>query len=265
MSKGLAKIIDVITTLLGPNGCPWDKQQTPQTLCDYLIEECFELVEAIQANEIEDVKEELGDVFFLLLLIIHLYQDKINLDEVLIQTAAKMIGRHPHVFGDKKTEDINEILANWEKIKKQELQKKSKPRSIFDSIPKNLPPLLKAYRINSKAARSNFTWPDNASQEQKLEEEWKEWLEAKAQNDPKQMEEEFGDYLFCLTEYARRHGIKPNTALHQANQKFLARFKIMEELAQNKNLDLDNLNLNQLNQLWEEAKQIAKSNQKKGD
>lgn len=253
-TAGLHKIKEVISTLLGPNGCPWDKEQTPQSLCDYLIEECFELVEAIQENKIEDVKEELGDVFFLLLFIIQLYQDKLSLDEVLNLSAAKMIGRHPHVFGNKKIKDINELLSMWEKIKKQELDKKKQSRSIFDSIPKNLPPLLKAYRINSKAARIGFTWPDNKSQEQKLEEEWKEWLNAKNEQALSKMEEEFGDYLFTLTEYARRHNIKPNTALHRANQKFLLRYKKMEELAKQHNLNLDSLSTEELNQLWEKAK-----------
>ncbi|MDQ7032280.1 MAG: nucleoside triphosphate pyrophosphohydrolase [Desulfonauticus sp.] len=256
MYSGIKELQKIINILLGPNGCPWDREQTPQSLCDYLIEEVFELVDAIHREHLEDIKEELGDVFFLLFFVLKLYEDKFTLDEVLAGVTAKMVGRHPHVFGQTKIDNLEELLKMWEKIKKQEQQAKAHRKSVFDSIPPHLPPLLRAYRINSKAARSGFTWPDNKSQEEKLQEEWQEWLKAKERQDKARMEEEFGDYLFCLTEYARRHQIKPNTALHRANQKFLQRFQKMEELARAKNLNLEELSLKELNILWEQAKRL---------
>ncbi|KUJ94985.1 MAG: MazG family protein [Desulfonauticus sp. 38_4375] len=260
MSKNSSnKLQEVIATLLGPNGCPWDKKQTPQSLCDYLIEECFELVEAITSKDIENIKEELGDVFFLLFFLVHLFQDQFTLEEVFDYTAAKMIGRHPHVFGNKSIQNIDELLSMWEKIKKEEQRKKQKKSSSLDSIPSALPPLLRAYRINSKAARLGFTWPNEEELEKKLQEEWAEWLEAKKTGKLEKMEEELGDYLFCLTEYARRNQIKPNTALNLANKKFLTRFKLMEELAEKRNLSLENLSLQQLEALWQEAKELQQA------
>ena len=253
-SNALQEVLEVIDTLLGPNGCPWDKKQTPDSLCDYLIEETFELIAAIRQQDTEEILEEMGDVFFLLLFIAHLYQDKFSLEQVFKFNAAKMIKRHPHVFGGKTFKNMEELLATWEKIKKEEKQEQKKPKSIFDSIPPTLPPLLKAYRINSKAARIGFTWPDHTSQEAKLQEEWQEWLNARASKEQNKMEEEFGDYLFCLTEYARRHEIKPNTALDKANNKFLQRFKAMEELAAKKNIDLSKASPEEMDRLWEEVK-----------
>lgn len=252
--NSLKKLQEVISTLLGPNGCPWDKQQTPESLCDYLIEECFELVDAITKQDLEAIKEELGDVLFLLLFITQLFKKDFSIQDVMDLTRAKMIGRHPHVFGDKSIENLEELLSMWEKIKKQENLKKAKESSTFASIPPTLPPLLRAYRINSKAARLGFTWPSDQALEAKLKEEWLEWIEAKESGNKEKKEEEFGDYLFCLTEYARRNGIKPNTALNIANQKFLKRFQKIEELAKEKNLNLDNLSLEKLDELWEQAK-----------
>jgi ATP diphosphatase len=255
--KALQEILEVIDTLLGPNGCPWDKKQTPDSLCDYLIEETFELVTAIRNKDLDEIQEELGDVFFLLFFIARLYQDKFSLEQTFKLNAAKMIKRHPHVFGDKKIEDIEELLVTWEKIKKEEKEQKDKQESVFASIPPTLPPLLRAYRINSKAARIGFTWPKDVDQEHKLLEEWQEWLKAKASKDQDKMEEEFGDYLFSLTEYARRNSIKPNSALDKANNKFLHRFQAMEELATQKGIDLSQASIEEMDRLWEEVKKIC--------
>lgn len=251
---GLRQVID---TLLGPDGCSWDKKQTPKSLCDYLIEECFELVDAIRSENTEEVTEELGDVFFLLLFIARLYEKShgVTLSRILDENAAKMVRRHPHVFDSVTFADQEELLANWEKIKLEEKKDTgATPRGTFDSLPPSLPPLLRAYRINSKAARVGFTWPDDASLEKKLAEEWNEWLEARADNSRTGMEEEFGDYLFTLTEYGRRHGIKSNTALHDANRKFLHRFEQMEELARARGLAFRELSMEEKDRLWEECK-----------
>ena len=215
-AESLHDLMQIIDTLLGPDGCTWDKEQTPKSLCDYLVEECFELVDAIRSDKPDDVAEELGDVFFLLLFISKLYKDShgIPLSRVLDENGAKMVRRHPHVFDSVTFESKEEQLANWEKIKRTEKSEPdSAPKGTFDSLPGSLPPLLRAYRINSKAARIGFTWPDDAAQLEKLDEEWREWLEARAAGDREAMEEEFGDYLFSLTEYGRRHGIKANAAL----------------------------------------------------
>lgn len=251
MSKSQENLLQVIDKLIGPEGCPWDRTQTPQTLCDYLTEETFELIAAIREEDDNEVLEEMGDVFFLLFFISRLYMQSFSLENAWDKAAAKMIGRHPHVFGKTEIKDQEELFANWERIKKQEKDKTQSGTGTFDSLPSALPPLLKAYRINSKAARNNFTWKDISGVEEKLKEEWTEWKEALDSGDPKRMEEEFGDYLFTLAEYARRHKIKPNTALDKTNHKFLRRFREMEKVARDKGESLSGLSMEEKEELWQ--------------
>ncbi|MFW6323545.1 MAG: nucleoside triphosphate pyrophosphohydrolase [Desulfovibrionales bacterium] len=249
-------ILQVIEKLLGPNGCPWDKKQTPATLCDYIIEEAYELVEAIRQGDETDVSEEIGDVLFLLFFVATLYEGKglFSLQDAIDSTAAKMIRRHPHVFGDLELENQEELLANWERIKQEEKKSQGEKKGVFSSLPASLPPLLKAYRINSKSARIGFTWENTEQVEQQIHEEWRELKEALSQDEPEKIEEEIGDLLFTFVEYARRQGIKSNTALDRTNRKFLHRFHTMEQLAQSRGLKLTELPLEEKNQLWDEAK-----------
>ncbi len=249
------RIVEVIDTLTGPEGCPWDKEQTPRSMCDYLVEECFELVEAIRQDDTAEIAEELGDVLFLLLFIGRC-MDRENpefLQSAMAANVTKMIRRHPHVYGEKAA-DVSEVISNWEKIKKQEKAEKDKDPGVFASLPASLPPLLRAYRINSKAARAGFTWPADVDQEAKLDEEWKELQEALSGSDAEAREEEFGDYLFALVEYGRRRGIKANSALAVANAKFLRRFEAVEALARERGLELDRLSLTEMDKLWDEVK-----------
>lgn len=249
------QIIEVIDTLTGPGGCPWDQEQTPQSMCDYLVEECFELVDAIRQNDPAEVAEELGDVLFLLLFIGKAMDREIPgfLHGALAGNVSKMIRRHPHVYGEKAA-SVAEVVTNWEKIKKEEKAEKNRNPGVFASLPGSLPPLLKAYRLNSKAARIGFTWAKDSEQEAKLAEEWAELQAALAAGDTNKTEEEFGDYLFSLVEYGRRRGIKANAALSVANAKFLRRFQAMEGLARERGLDLDQLSLTAMDALWDEIK-----------
>ncbi|MEA4858409.1 MAG: nucleoside triphosphate pyrophosphohydrolase [Solidesulfovibrio sp.] len=252
-AEALAALQGVLDALLGQDGCPWDKAQTPQTLCDYIIEESFELVDAIRSQDIPGTAEELGDVLFLLLFVATLSrkQGAFNLSEALETAAAKMVRRHPHVFSDLEIGSREELLRNWERIKRAEKEQDS---GLFASLPKGLPPLLKAYRIHSKAARSGFTWETDAAMRESLLSERAEFEAAVASGDTAAMAEEFGDYLFTLTEYGRRLGLKANTCLDAANNKFLARYKAMERLARQRGLALDSLDMAAKNALWEEVK-----------
>lgn len=252
-SKSLEKLRGVISALLGPDGCPWDKEQTPLSLCDYVVEEAFEMVEAIRANDPKEAMEELGDVMFLLLFIADLYEKNgsFTLDDAINSSSAKMIRRHPHVFAETKVENQAELLRNWEKIKRSE---KDASNKIFDSLPKGLPPLLKSYRINSKAARAGFTFESDEQCTEQLESEWKEWTEALNSGDIAKSEEEFGDYMFALVELGRRKGIKANSALDRTNIKFLDRFSKMEDLAREQNKDVSDMELSELNELWNQVK-----------
>lgn len=271
--RALQDLRDVLERLLGPGGCPWDRDQTPQTLADYLVEEVHELVDAIRSDKPEDIREELGDVWFLLLFVTIQMErdDKFTLSDVLNQSAAKMVRRHPHVFGDAKFADLEALWANWEKEKKKE----KADRGPFEGIPATLPPLLRAYRIHSKAARVGFSWQDEAGVLAQLDQEWQEWHSAQDRMNRSHDEtddvppievlrqnalEEYGDYLFTLVEYGRRKGLKANEALDRANRKFLDRFQQVALLAEARDLDLEGLDLDSWNDLWNEVKQGNGSN-----
>ncbi len=255
-SLSLAKLQEVIDALLGPDGCPWDRKQTPLSLCDYIIEEAFELVSAIRADDTSEVAEELGDVLFLLLFEITLYarSGQFDLADVVTANAAKMIRRHPHVFGDTVLANQEELLRNWERIKRGEKAQKDKQAGAYDSLPKGLPPLLKAYRIHAKAARLAFTWASDAAARAQYDAEWQEYEQACQDGSPERMEEEFGDALFTLVELGRRQGIKANAALDRANLKFLARYERMEALARERGLDLLEMPMADKDRLWDEVK-----------
>lgn len=262
-NESLDRLEDVLDKLLAPEGgCPWDKEQTPESLCDYIVEECFELVEAIRSGDAAEIRGEIGDVMFLLTFLGRLYADKgqFSLDDAINDNAAKMIRRHPHVFSDTTYADRDEFLKNWESIKRSEKKVASDElQGVFDSIPGSLPPLPKAYRIHSKAARVEFTWPDDEDVERQVEAEWLELIDACASDDKEKQESELGDLLFSLVELGRRKGIKANSALDKTNRKFLKRFKRMEELAKERGLDIPALSLDAKDELWNEAKDEEKA------
>ncbi len=257
-SEALASMQQVIETLLGPDGCPWDKAQTPVTLCDNLVEEVFELTHAIRQGDSDDICEELGDVLFLVLLISELGKrgGGTGLAEALERGASKMIRRHPHVFGEAEVNNRAELIRNWEEIKKQEKAEKNKTGGALAGVASDLPPLLRAYRVHSRAARAGFSWENVPDVEKQLACEWDEWRAAVEKGDKAEMEQEFGDVLFTLVELGRRHGIKANSALDSAVIKFVSRFNRMEELAEEKGLDFTKLGLDEMNALWAEVKDI---------
>jgi nucleoside triphosphate diphosphatase len=251
----LQRLRDVLEKLLGPDGCPWDQDQTPQTLADYLVEEVHELVDAIRGGGPADIREELGDVWFLLLFVTMRMEraKEFTLADVLEQSAAKMVRRHPHVFADAEFATLDALWANWEKEKKKE----KAGRGPFEGIPGSLPPLLRAYRIHSKAARLGFTWQDEDGVREQLARELKEWEQAEASGDTAAARDEFGDYLFTLVELGRRKGHKANEALDRANRKFLHRFEQVAELATTRGLALEELDMDGWNGLWDEVKSRA--------
>jgi ATP diphosphatase len=253
----LEELFAVVDKLIGPDGCPWDKAQSPERLGDYIIEESHELVSAIRSGNTADVCEELGDVVFLLLLVSRLYekQGKFSFVEALNVNREKMIRRHPHVFGDRVFSDITEQLKAWEQIKRAEhAGENGARRGVFASLPDTLPPLIKAYRIHSRAARAGFTWEDDEAAAQQVEAEWLEWLDAAARGDADACGHEFGDLLFSLVETGRRKGIKANEALDLATRRFLRRFARMEALAEERGLDFASLPPDKKDSLWNTAK-----------
>ena len=248
-------LIDVIDRLVGPDGCPWDKEQTPESLADYCIEESCELAAAIRSGKLRDVREELGDLLFLLLFLSRLYADRgdFTLKDTLETNAEKMIRRHPHVFGNVHFDSKEEQLREWERIKRREKTDRDDPVGVFAGLPAGLPALIKAYRIHSRAARVGFTWPEDEEVERQVEAEWLEFLEAGQQGRIAQ-NRELGDLIFTLVELGRRKGIKANEALDNALRRFLARFEGMEKLAHERGLDFAALPLDGKDELWNEVK-----------
>jgi tetrapyrrole methylase family protein/MazG family protein len=254
----IQSLIDLIAALRGDSGCPWDRKQTPSTLTVYLIEEMFELVEAINTNNPDGVLEELGDVLFQILFVVQMYQHdgQFSLEQVLERIIRKMIRRHPHVFGSKNVENAEEVKAQWRRIKQQE---KDAQESLLDSIPSGMPALMKAYRVSERAAGTGFDWD---SLEGVMTHARQEWGEFEAEVDkPNAIEAnkqkitmELGDVLFSLVNVARLAKVHPETALSRSTQKFIRRFKQMEAMAAEENHRLEGLSKDEMEQLWNKAK-----------
>lgn len=260
LQSALEQLNAVIDRLIAPDGCPWDSTQTPQSLTEYLVEECHELVDAIRSGNKTDMCEELGDVAFLLLFVGKLMQRDggPSLADALNGETAKMIRRHPHVFGDTEYADRAEQLKDWDRIKKEE-KTSEKPKGTFDSLPRSLPPLTRAYRIHAKAERAGFTWPEDEEVERQVEAEWLELLDALQSGEEAAIEHEFGDHLFSLVELGRRKGIKAATALDSATRRFLDRFERMEALARERGLNFIQMSLDEKDELWNEVKAAEKN------
>ena len=257
----LGRLQSVINKLIAPDGCSWDREQTPLSLCDYVVEEAHELVDAIRHGNASEVCEELGDVLFLLVFIATLYAAKggFTIKDAVEMNAAKMIRRHPHVFENTVFENRDDQLAAWERIKRDEKKdEEGRPASVYGSLPKNLPPLIKAYRIHSKAARAGFTWDTDQDVEQQVEAEWLELLEAFTGDDKNAQEHELGDLIFTLVELGRRKGLKASAALDFSTQRFLRRFQSMEAEAAAGGKDFTSLDMDVKNDLWEKAKSKEK-------
>lgn len=242
---------EMVTYLTGPKGCPWDQKQTPSSLTPMLLEECHELIEAIENNDIENIIEEIGDVIFHLAFQIQLANSKNLFDSrIIFRTVIdKYIRRHPHVFGGKEVENIPELKKNWEEIKK--LEKEESRSSALDGIPKSLPSLSHAEAIQKRAANTGFDWETLPEIDEKVIEELDELKKAKSK---KEQQEEFGDLIFTLVNIARHQGINAEQALRESNRKFLSRFTKMEVLSSNRGQEFEKLNIKEKDALWDEVK-----------
>jgi tetrapyrrole methylase family protein/MazG family protein len=238
------------------SGCPWDREQTHRTLVPYLIEETYEVVEAIEGGKLDDLCEELGDLLLQIVFHAQLATEigKFSIADVVDSLSNKMVRRHPHVFGDAVIEDVDAQWRNWERLKALERTGRSR-KSRLDGIPKHLGALQRGQRMQEKAARVGFDWPGVAGILDKLSEELAELAEARrlAQDDPR-VREELGDVFFTLVNLSRALGIDAETAVREANEKFYTRFGFMEERAQAAGKSLSDLSLEELEELWQLAK-----------
>ena len=245
-------LIQVIERLRGPSGCPWDHEQTPRSMVRYLLEEAYELADAIESNAAEPVCEELGDVLFHVLFLAKMYteRDQFDLDAVCRMITAKMKRRHPHVFGSAQVADSADVVRNWQQIKKNE-KNADEPGSVLDSVPASLPGLLRAHAVSKRAAAAAFDWADRSGVFAKLDEELAEFKAAADRDDAAR---EFGDILFTLVNIARFSGVHPETALSGAIKKFERRFRAMEQIIAGSGRALEEVPQTEKDRIWEEVK-----------
>ncbi|MCP8618179.1 nucleoside triphosphate pyrophosphohydrolase [Salirhabdus salicampi] len=250
---------NVVARLRGPNGCPWDRQQTHESLRQYLIEEAYEVVEAIDDEDDEALIEELGDVLLQVMLHGQIGEDVgyFSVDDIIRSVTEKMIRRHPHVFQDQSNVTTDEVMANWEKIKQQE-KGGEKSRSFLEGIPRSFPALLYAYELQKKAGKVGFDWDEADPMFEKITEEIEEFKDAVTNKDTHDAEIELGDIFFALVNVARYYKINPEIALQQTNRKFERRFSYMENEIQKEGLEFQKLSLIELNRYWEKAKEFLR-------
>lgn len=249
------RLSEIMEKLRSENGCPWDKEQTPQTLRSTFIEETFEAIDAISEDDADHVKEELGDVFFNLVFISRCYEESgfFGSEDSLNEVCEKLIRRHPHVFGSADgVLTSSEVHNQWEKIKETVEGRKSE--SVLDSVPKSFPPLLKAYKLLKKASKSGFDWRKSEDFYSKVFEEIDEVREAESEKDMAHLEEEMGDLILAVVNLSRNLGVDPNVALEKANVKFSGRYKIVEKRMKQSNLEMKSENDNKMMDFWNEAK-----------
>lgn len=231
--------------------CPWDRKQTNQTLRNLSIEEVYELSDAILKEDVQGIKEELGDLFLHLVFYSKIGEEKNDFDvaDVLNSVCDKLIHRHPHIYGDVKADTEEEVLKNWEKLKLKEGKK-----SILQGVPDSMPAINKAVRLQEKTAKLGFEWEKIEEVWEKVEEEQSELKEAVSDGDANKILEEYGDLMFALVNYARYLKIDPEAALEYTNRKFKSRFEYIEQQAQAQKKDLAKMTLNEMDALWNEAK-----------
>ena len=247
---GIQQVLDY---LLGPDGCPWDKEQTPESLTDMFLEECYELIEAIEENDKGKIVEELGDVLFHVMFQLKLGENSgaFKREDVFRELVDKLLRRHPHVFDDKWVADADGAIANWDAIKRQE--RAGSGASILDGAPKNMPALAYAQAVQSRAGRAGFDWDSFDGVLDKITEELTE-IEAAGSDDER--EEELGDLLFSVVNAARWLKIDAESSLRGANRRFYRRFILMERLSRERGVSFDALSLDEKEALWQEAKAV---------
>ena len=245
----------IIEVLRAPGGCPWDIEQTHESIRRNLLEEAYEVCEAIDEKSTEHLREELGDLLMQVIFHSRIEEEKgsFNLDGVADYACKKLIYRHPHVFGDVKVSGSEDVLQNWDELKRQEKSQSTVTKTMSD-VAESLPALWRAEKIQKKAKKVGFEWPDCAGAMDKLREELGELVEAEAENDVSHIEEELGDLLFAAVNVARFSGIDPETALHKSCDKFIKRFDYIETEAGKENRELTEMTLEEMDVYYQKSK-----------
>lgn len=261
----IGKLIALVAKLRSESGCPWDREQTRESLKPMLVEEAYEVLDALDTDDPEELKEELGDLLFQIVFHSQIARERreFELADVIDRCHEKMVRRHPHIFGDADLKTSGDVLKNWEDIKAAEkgIESASQPesrRSLLDGIPSKLPALHCAYQMTAKASRVGFDWQRLEDILIKLQEESSELLQAKAENNPDRIADEVGDLLFVAVNAARFLEVDPETALRHSNDKFDRRFRYIESSIKQQGRSLKDATLEEMDGLWEEAKTVHK-------
>lgn len=254
-SGAFGRLFRLIEILRSPEGCPWDSSQTPASMRPCLIEEMFEVVDAITKDDIDNTREELGDLMFNILLTAYMYEQKgdFTISDSLNDVVDKLIRRHPHVFTDQ-----NYVNGLWEKIK-TEVEGRKKD-SVLDEVPEGFPPLMKSYKYLKKAAKKGFDWTDVKDVNNKILEELNEVEDAALKTDRSHLEEELGDLLLSVVNLSRFYGIDPSVALSRANDKFYNRFSFVEKSMKTNDIPMTTEHLQEMERFWQQAKQVNSPN-----
>ncbi|HEY8183326.1 MAG TPA: nucleoside triphosphate pyrophosphohydrolase [Thermoanaerobaculia bacterium] len=257
--RSFDELVSLMTRLRGPNGCPWDRKQTLESLKPFIVEEAYEVVDAIDRGEGPALREELGDFLLQAVFVAEIAREEGSFDiyDVITAIHDKLVHRHPHVFGDVEAKDADQVLVNWEKLKNEE--RKAENKSVLAGVPQSLPALLKASRLTEKAARVGFDWRRAEDVFAKIDEEIGELHEAIDEKDQKKIHDEIGDLLFSIANIARKLDVNAEEALQSANRKFMRRFESMETSVRSNGRNLDQLTLEQMDALWDEAKAAERS------
>lgn len=258
MSENFDRTMGIMRRLRGPGGCPWDAEQTHDSLKRYLIEECYEVVEAIDKGDDSHLQEELGDLLLQPLFHAAIAEERgaFTIDDIMGTLSDKLVRRHPHVFGDQEIKTSAEQVANWEKIKKEE--KVPERKSALSGIPPHLPSLMKAQKITEKAARVGFDWEHTDQVFAKVIEELHELEETMVDGDQERMEAELGDLLFAIVNLGRFLAVNPEEALRKTIGRFETRFSHIENTLHSQGVNLKNASALEMERLWEEAKKLEK-------
>ncbi len=266
MSKAFDELVNVMARLRAPGGCPWDREQTYASLAQYLLEESYETFDAIQeaseTGNTENLREELGDVLLQVVFHSTIAEEKkdFSVDEVVKGVTNKLVLRHPHVFADKKLETADDVLQNWDELKKAERaasgKKENDSDSILNDVPIHFPALLEGQKLSKKAAKVGFDWENREQILGKLDEELSELNEAIEEDDPEKISEELGDILFVILNLARKLDVDAESSLKKTNRKFRKRFKFIESELRENSKTLETAELKEMDRLWELSKTV---------
>ena len=241
---------DIMARLRGPSGCPWDKEPDPESLAAYVIEEAYEVVEAGRGEDRDALREELGDLLLQVVFQARIAEERgwVSMNDVLRSICRKMVDRHPHVFGGDDADTADEVLKRWERRKRD---RSTAP--LFDSVPRTLPALLKAFRLGEKAAQFGFDFAGVEEVTEKVDEETREFREALADGKPGAVRRELGDLFFALAQAARHLGMEPEAVLRETNERFIARLRVMDRRVRERGGTLEETSRDELEQLWKES------------